>query len=155
MLNPELRSGFFKFLRTCDLCISNIRDPVIKEMAKKDYSKLNNTYFFLSKQYGNLFPCSKFPSSDKSNVLLHPYAIEDACYSLFFIILYESDDTDNSLNILENFVFYTLTRFSIIVSVPKVKTKFYSNQVLKINSFPINNKYKFKTNEASRFHVIN
>lgn len=156
MINPELKSDFFKFIQTCEICISNIRDPFIKELALVEYSKLNNTLFFLSKKYGYLFPISKFVVSNNTTVLLHPYTIEDVCYSLFFIILYEIEDDHEedlkNLKILENFVFYILSRSSILVPNPKTKTKYYSNQISKFFFNNISKKYKYKTTEFSRFN---
>lgn len=156
MLNPRIRFQFFNFINECESSIGQITDPYIKDLAIKEYSKLNNTLFFLSKRYGYLFPHSnKFPVSENVRVLLHPYAIQDACYSLFFIILYDTNTEVNKLRNLENFVFNLLANEPILIAIPKVKTKFHSNQVFKvINCLNLNNKYKYKykTNEMSRFN---
>jgi hypothetical protein len=154
MLNPQIRIQFFNFVKECESSISKITDPGIKELAVREYSILNNTLFFLSKRYGYLFPYSnKFPVLENVTVLLHPYAIQDRCYSLFFIILYDTEIEGVEIRNLENFVFNVLTNQPVIVAIPKTKTKFHYNQTLKIigSNFG-SNKYRYKTNEMSRFN---
>lgn len=128
MINPLLRPSFFEFLKICDRYKNNVECELDIELLEKEYAKIMNTLFFLTSKYGYLFPVSKFKKSEETSVLLHPFDIEDTCYTLFFIILFNANISSEEIKFLEDFIFTKLKKYPILVPIPRVRTKYYKQQ---------------------------